>query len=167
LFIQAISIALIMNLIKNIFEEFAWRGYLTPKIHSLGLNSVRGHLIVGLIWGIWHLPYYLGLIDSAQFDAYTSQSLATFLPLVILGMTAAGIIFGEIRLITGSIWPAVLMHTVSNLVTTTAIIAGLYQIKRVTEFLFTPGMEGLLSIVLITFAGWWLYKQRTQDQLTA
>ena len=38
------------SFIKNVFEECAWRGYLTPKVHSLGLNDYVGHAIVGLIW---------------------------------------------------------------------------------------------------------------------
>jgi len=39
---------LIASFIKNIFEEFAWRGYLAPKVYSLGLNAYVGHAIVGL-----------------------------------------------------------------------------------------------------------------------
>src|SRR5215207_342984 len=33
---------LIAVFIKNIFEEFAWRGYLAPKVYSLGLNVYVG-----------------------------------------------------------------------------------------------------------------------------
>jgi CAAX protease family protein len=35
-------------------EEFGWRGYLLPKLLPLG--EVRAAVIVGLIWGAWHLP---------------------------------------------------------------------------------------------------------------
>jgi membrane protease YdiL (CAAX protease family) len=35
-------------------EEFGWRGYLLPKLLPLG--EVKAALIVGLIWGPWHLP---------------------------------------------------------------------------------------------------------------
>ena len=34
--------------------------------------------------------------------------------LVILGITVSGIAFGEIRLLTGSVWPAVIMHLATN-----------------------------------------------------
>jgi len=35
-------------------EEFGWRGYLLPKLLPLG--EVKAAVIVGLIWGPWHLP---------------------------------------------------------------------------------------------------------------
>jgi membrane protease YdiL (CAAX protease family) len=34
LFVQAIAVRLVSSFIKNIFEEFGWRGYLTPKVNS-------------------------------------------------------------------------------------------------------------------------------------
>ena len=37
-FIQALIIYLVVNLFKNIFEEFGWRGYLAPKVNKLGWN---------------------------------------------------------------------------------------------------------------------------------
>ncbi|WP_407946417.1 CPBP family glutamic-type intramembrane protease [Paenibacillus alkaliterrae] len=49
--------ALIPAFIKNIFEEFAWRGYLAPKLYSIGYNRLFIHICVGLIWGAWHVPY--------------------------------------------------------------------------------------------------------------
>jgi membrane protease YdiL (CAAX protease family) len=162
LFVQAIAVRLVSSFIKNIFEEFGWRGYLTPKVNSIGINTIAGHLLVGFIWGTWHIPYWLGLLDSATFDSFSTQSLAAFVPTAVLGITAAGIIFGEIRLITGSTWPALIMHAVNNAVIAVVLTGGFFQVARQTGFLFTPGMEGILSIVLITLAGLWLYRQRIQ-----
>jgi membrane protease YdiL (CAAX protease family) len=163
LFVQVMAVAFISTFIKNIFEEFAWRGFLTPKVDSLGVNAIGGHLFVGFIWGTWHIPYYLGLIDSAQISAYTSQNLLIFIPLAIISMTLAGIFFGEMRLITGSTWPAVLMHTVSNIVIITLLIDGYAEVSDKTEILFTPSWEGIVSMILITLAGLWLYRQRMQS----
>jgi membrane protease YdiL (CAAX protease family) len=146
--------------VKNIFEEFSWRGYLTPKVNSIVKNPIVGHLLVGLIWGLWHIPYYLTLLDRASLAAYTSLDLAIFIPMVILGMTLAGILFGEIRLITGSTWPAWLMHMLSNVVILTLLIDGYGKVDSKTELLFTPSWEGILTMVLIVIAGLWLYRQR-------
>jgi len=38
-------------------EEVGWRGYLLPRLASLG--EVKATLITGLVWGIWHLPLLL------------------------------------------------------------------------------------------------------------
>jgi membrane protease YdiL (CAAX protease family) len=148
--------------VKNIFEEFAWRGYLTPKVNAVVKNSLIGHLIIGLIWGTWHIPYYLALLDKTTLAAYTSQELAIFLPMVILGTTIGGIIFGEIRLITGSTWPAWLMHMMSNVVILTLLVDGYVDVNSKTEWFFTPSWEGVLAMALITLAGWWIYRQRTK-----
>ena len=163
LFLQAIGVAFVATFIKNILEEFAWRGYLTPKIKAVVKNTIAGHLLVGIIWGTWHIPYYLALVDKTTFAAYTSQPLIVFLPMIILGTALAGILHGEIRLITGSTWPAVLMHTVSNVVILTLLVDGYLNVAQKTEFLFTPSWEGILSMLLITLAGLWLYRKRTQS----
>lgn len=50
---------LIINFIKNIFEETVWRGFLTSQLIKLNLKDWKLYLIVGSVWGIWHVPYYL------------------------------------------------------------------------------------------------------------
>ena len=160
LFLGALVALFAQTFIKNIFEEFAWRGYLTPKVNVVVKQPIIGHLIVGFIWGTWHLPYYLGLLDRASLAGYTTQSMGIFLPLVILGMTLAGILFGEMRLITGSTWPALLMHTMSNILILSLLMEGFVEINPVAELVFTPSWEGILTMVLVTAAGLWLYRQR-------
>lgn len=38
-------------------EEIGWRGYLLPKLQSRFSPAVAS-LVVGIIWGPWHLPLY-------------------------------------------------------------------------------------------------------------
>ena len=66
-------------------------------------------LISGIIWGIWHVPLIVaGGYTSA---APVSFAVACFLVL-ITGMSFA---FAWLRLASGSIWPAALMHATHNL----------------------------------------------------
>jgi len=162
LFISALGAAFIATFVKNMFEEFSWRGYLAPKMFTLGLNDFVAHLLVGIIWAVWHLPYYLGLMDAAEYDGYTSLSLAVFIALVFIALMASSIAFNEIRFITGSTWPAVLMHTVSNIVIITLLVGNYVNISPVGEVWFTPGMHGILSIIVITLIGIGLYLWRTR-----
>ena len=162
LFISALGIAFMPTFIKNIFEEFTWRGYLAPKMFTLGLNDMAAHLLVGIIWAIWHLSYYFGLIDPVQFQGYTVLNLAAFIPLVLIGITVSSIAFDEIRLITGSTWPAVLMHTVSNIFITTLILGNYVKTSPAGEVWFTPAMHGILSIIVIALIGIGLYRWRTR-----
>ncbi|MBN1316782.1 MAG: hypothetical protein JXA42_14985 [Anaerolineales bacterium] len=62
------------------------------------------------------MPYYLGLLDRAELNAYTSMNLGTFIPMVVLGITIASITFGEIRLLTGFVWPPVIHSRNEHLV---------------------------------------------------
>jgi len=152
-FIQAVALATVTNFIKNIFEEFAWRGYLAPKVHTLGLNDFVAHMIVGIIWAVWHLPYWLGLLNISVLRSYTTQSLLTFIPLGFAGIIVAAIVYGELRMLTDSVWPVVLLHTIGNALILTLLLQDFIEIASSMEFLVTPGMEGVLSIVLFLVIG--------------
>jgi membrane protease YdiL (CAAX protease family) len=39
-------------------EEIGWRGYLLPRLGKRH-TPLESSIIVGLLWGIWHLPRYL------------------------------------------------------------------------------------------------------------
>lgn len=38
-------------------EEYGWRGYLLDKLQAR-LNPLTSSLIVGIVWGLWHLPLF-------------------------------------------------------------------------------------------------------------
>jgi membrane protease YdiL (CAAX protease family) len=47
-------------------EEMGWRGYVLPRLRTRH-DALTASLILGLIWGFWHLPKYLGLESSGSF----------------------------------------------------------------------------------------------------
>lgn len=114
-----------------IFEEFGWRGYLAPKLASIGGSSYLAYAVTAVAWASWHLPYIRELTW-----VYTPEDLATFIPRFYLAMFAYSILYNEIRVITGSVWPAVLMHCLAN-----SVGHPLFAEFVVT----TPGKEYLVS----------------------
>jgi len=152
LFFLAFALALLPNIIKNFFEEAAWRGYLAPKVYSLGLNDYVGHLIVGFVWGAWHIPYYLFFLDRAVLQEFTTLNVATYIPLAIVVAISWAFVYGEIRLLTNSIWPAVLMHAMEDALLFPLIADRHIQIQPGTDWLVSP-MNGLISVVFFLAIG--------------
>ncbi|MEE9176140.1 MAG: CPBP family intramembrane glutamic endopeptidase [Thermodesulfobacteriota bacterium] len=153
-FVQAFVVLIGTMFFKNVFEEFTWRGYLAPKMYKLRLNVFVAHIVVGLIWGAWHLPYLRAITP------HTTESLATLIPRFLAGAIAVSIVYGEIRILTNSVWPAVLMHTVGGAFVGVLLLKELIKMKDGMEFLFSPAIEGVLSIVLFTLIGIGLYLLR-------
>ncbi|HUX80256.1 MAG TPA: CPBP family intramembrane glutamic endopeptidase [Alphaproteobacteria bacterium] len=162
-FLQIFALALIPNFLKNIPEEFVWRGYLTPKLASLKINDFSLYLIVGSIWGAWHIPYYLYFVDSETMKGYTSVSIEVFTTISIVAIIAWTIVFVEIWFLTKSIWPAVLMHMVEDAFITSLLLDSSFQISGGKDLLIHP-VVGIISIMLFTVVGLSLRRIRLKTQ---
>jgi membrane protease YdiL (CAAX protease family) len=154
-FVGALLAGLVWATIKNIAEEFAWRGYLAPKVYSLNLNVWLSHAIVGIVWGAWHLPYVLVL-----WPYLTADMLWYFVPLLLVGTFSQSVVYGEIRLATASVLPAWVMHTVGNGLGNALLLSGLLKLAPDREVWFSPGAEGVVSIILMFLIGYGLYQRR-------
>jgi len=154
-FQAALFTGLIAALIKNIFEEFAWRGYLAPKVYSLNLNIWLSHAIVGLVWGVWHLPFVF-----VFWPYITTNMLWYFIPLLLIGTFSQSVVYGEIRLATSSVLPALIMHTIGNTIGNSLILSNFIQLSHGKELWFSPGAESLISIILMLAVGYWLHQRR-------
>jgi hypothetical protein len=166
LLLQAVGLGLLPQFIKNIFEEAPWRGYLAPKVYSLGLNDFVGHAIVGLVWGAWHIPYYLFFLDRAILSNFTTLDLAVYIPLAIGVMISWAVVYGEIRLLTNSFWPAVLMHMVEDAFLIQLFLGNHIRILPGTDWLVSP-MNGLLMCLFFIALGVGLHRLRKRNMSVA
>ena len=143
-------------------EEIGWRGYLAPKVYNLN-DRMLGHVLAGMIWASWHFPYLRELL------AHTSEGLVTLLPRFILGTIVFAVVYGEIRIRTGSVWPAVLMHWIGNTLANTLLLgfAGVGFVSLVTgkEWLGSFGVEGVVVIIIFGMLGGSLYLKRYSQNL--
>lgn len=128
-------------------------------MYSLGLNDYLGHVIVGFIWGAWHIPYYLFFEDPAVLQEFTTLSVAAYIPLAIVVMISWAFVYGEIRMLTNSIWPVVLMHAVEDTLLFTLFLGRHIQITPGTDWLISP-MNGLISVILFLAIGVGLRRYR-------
>jgi membrane protease YdiL (CAAX protease family) len=94
-------------MVSVVGEEIGWRGVLVPQLARIN-TFARTSLIAGIIWGIWHIP--LIITGDYSSGAPTWFAITVFMVLVV-GMNFA---FSWVRLASGSIWTAVVMHAVHN-----------------------------------------------------
>jgi membrane protease YdiL (CAAX protease family) len=148
--------------IKNIFEDFAWQGYLTPKLVKTKMPDLQIYLVVGLVWAFWHAPYYLFFLPESFYSTPMDRVLDTFVfsPIVI---TIWAVMFVEMTRLTGSVWPAVLMHAVEDAVPNYLVFEEkLIQFTGAGDLLFSP-VRGVLPLIAFLAFGLWLRKRRLEQ----
>jgi uncharacterized protein len=129
-------------------EEIGMRGYLQPRLMSLGRR--RALLLVGLVWATWHMPLYYFVAKL-----FPVGNVLLFLPLFYGTIVAASFLFGSLRIYTGSIWPASIAHSVHNAawgvlgaltVTSSPVLVNLYLV----------GDYGLLILIGTVIGAIWV-----------
>lgn len=106
LLLLTLTIGVIGTGIAAAGEELGWRGYMLTRLIDAGMPAPM--LTGGLIWGLWHTP----LILAGQYAAGPSVALSALI--FLISVTAMSIVFGQLRLATGSIWPAIVLHASWN-----------------------------------------------------
>ena len=108
--VQAITYVPFLNMFLAVGEEIGWRGAMYPYLKDR-FGTTPGRIIGGIIWGMWHWPLtYVGHNFGTDYIGYPYTGfLAMSLMCIMLGT-----ILTYITLKSGSIWPAAIMHAVSN-----------------------------------------------------
>lgn len=148
-------------MVKNIFEEFAWRGYLTPRFEALRLHPFASSILTGFIWAGWHVPYYLYFLDRAVLQAHTTLSLPAFLLVAFFVLPLQALAYGELRLISKTVWTTWLLHNVANAISLPLLSNAFVSLAGGTPgVLLSPGTEGILYALLMGLVGYGLYRYR-------
>ena len=165
LFIAGFSGVLVVNFIKNIFEEFVWRGYLTTKLIQQKTSDFWLYLISGAVWGLWHLPYYLFFLPDSNIHDVLLVSRLLFAFIAVLAMIGWTVMFVELYRITNSIWSVVLLHTIEDSVINHLIFDGHISIAAGKEILISP-ILGIITTAFYLMIGLQLRKRRLQMEAT-
>jgi len=89
-------------------EELGWRGYVQKKmVRSFGLN--RGLILLGMIWGYWHLPI---ILMGYNFPNHPVLGAFVLMP---VSTTFMGVFLGWLYIRSRSIWIPTLAHASMNL----------------------------------------------------
>ena len=162
-YLTGFIVALLPNFVKNIFEESVWRGYLTTKLLNEKIKDIWLYLIVGGVWSIWHLPYYLCFLPQADMYKVLPVGQLAFVLISIVSMTCWTVMFVEIFRITKSIWSVVLLHMVEDSLINHLVIDGHIAIVAGKEFLISP-IGGIITSCLYLSVGLLLRRSRIKMQ---
>lgn len=136
--------------IKNIFEEFAWRGNLVPFLERTKLGDMGLYACTGLIWGVWHVPYYMFFLPDSAFVSKERVMTTIIGVILVVAMTP---LFVELYHITKSVWPCVILHAVPNVMHNILFInPDMIHVTDEGDFFFNP-ISGVVMIILMFVAG--------------
>jgi membrane protease YdiL (CAAX protease family) len=97
---------LAFGLLGALGEELGWRGFLLPKM--IAADVPHPYLASGIVWAMWHLP----LIAFGGFYQTTNAFLMVLA--YAMSIIAMNFVISELRLRSGSVWVATLLHASHN-----------------------------------------------------
>lgn len=123
----------VVNFLANTCEEIGWRGFALPHLQKRH-NALYATLIVGMLWGLWHLPliFLAGPMSEYPFLWFISIAADAFIYTWIYNSTK------------GSILPVALLHGSGNIVV--AFITGVSPIAYAL-------VNCVVAIILIAVLG--------------
>ena len=142
-----LALLLFQLLIAGGLEEFGWRGYALPRIEKY-MNSLLASIILGVIWGIWHLPLFFA-IGTPQHDY---MPFALFLGTdIIISVIMAWMMNNTNK----SLVPALIVHSWMNVSFT------LFFNEPAQMGNFVPWILGLVIMGIFTVLIVIVYKPKT------
>jgi uncharacterized protein len=142
------TLGLVVSCLSALGEEIGWRGLLVPEL-SKETTFTKTALISGAIWSIWHLPAVL-------FSDYNNSGTPLWFGLICFIILTVGMsfAFAWLRLKSGSLWPAVILHASHNLFIQ-AIFTPLTGNTGITAYVIDEFGIGLaLAIIPIVYLFW-------------
>ncbi len=138
-----LAVRVVPGVVLATCEEIGWRGYLTPALSARGMSRIANHLTVGLVWTVWRVPLLLGA---------SGDTALGFAPLFLFGNLALAVIFGEMRLRAGTVWPVILSRGIG--IALTYVVLDRSFFTRPDTIWFAPRPDGLVMAMILIVIAW-------------
>jgi membrane protease YdiL (CAAX protease family) len=136
--VQTVLLGPFLGLLITLGEEYGWRGYLQPALTPLG--RVRGVLLVGIIWGVWHAPI---ILMGYNYPGHPVLGALLFVP-VCIGLA---FFLGYATLKAKGVWIAAFLHALFN--QSASYFLGFVYTPRDPFFAFGAGLLSLITLGLV------------------
>ncbi len=138
-----IFLVLLLSLISGpLNEEFGWRGYSLDRL-LLKFGFLKGSLILGFIWAIWHLPWYF-TPGQAQYNLLRDSVFHAlmFIPSVMMLSVFVSFVYVKTK---RSILAGALVHMFSNLIGSQLLSSYTTEISMLIRY---TNMAFFLGVIL-------------------
>jgi uncharacterized protein len=129
-------------------EEYGWRGYLLPRLLPLG--EIRASVLLGVIWGVWHLPLLLAGFNYPGVNIFLAIIVFIFAT-VALSFTYTWFYVAS----SGSVLVAAVFHASTNQFSDTFWVPPL--LSGVTPF--APSLVSAVLIMALVVLVYGLFKR--------
>ncbi len=135
--VQGLFAGVTVNAIAAFGEELGWRGFLLKELDFM--NFWKTSIIIGAIWGVWHIPLIL------QGHNYPQNPILGVFMMIIWTILLTPI-FCYIRIKSKSVIPAAIMHGTINATAGISILL----VKGGSELLVgVTGAAGFITLIII------------------
>ncbi|MCJ9429785.1 CPBP family intramembrane glutamic endopeptidase [Kordiimonas marina] len=102
------TVGMIWHVATALGEEIGWRGFLMPQLMRV-MPFPLAALVTGLVWSLWHVPLI-------YYTTYNAGPVNLNLQMAYFTLLTVGLSFimGYLRLRSGSLWPAAVLHAAHN-----------------------------------------------------
>jgi membrane protease YdiL (CAAX protease family) len=122
-------------------EEIGWRGYVLPRLQAKH-TALAASLILGVIWGFWHLPKFL--------SHWNTVSFAWFMVHTIAGAILYTWMYNGTR---GSLLLVTLFHASSNTAGLFVPMANTVSGENMSTYIVYVLLEVLTALIVVAVTG--------------
>jgi uncharacterized protein len=148
------TLGVVQGILSGLGEEIGWRGFLVPELCK-HMSFTKAMLLGGIIWAAWHMP----LLFFADYNLPGVPKVygAIMFTIMVVGINFA---FGWLRIKSGSLWPAALLHASHNLFVQN-VFTPLTEQKAITPYIIDEFGVGLAIMGILVAIYFW----RKRDEL--
>jgi membrane protease YdiL (CAAX protease family) len=142
---------LLPSIVFALGEEIGWRGFLVPELAKT-TSFTKTALISGAAWSVYHFPLIL-------FANYNSGVAPKWYALLVFTwmVVAVSFVIAWLRLKSGSLWTAVILHASHNLFVQ-GIFDPLTKDRGITKYVTTEFGVGLA--LAYSAVAWYFWRRR-------